>query len=103
MRQFPSVLIQSQYRVHCHKEAVVDLLCERVGDAALKYERVFLYKMLSDCGASRFVIVPSEASVYKHRTMRRRYNDGEADLIGVYDASISAKHIRNDVFFAMGW
>ena len=103
MRQFPSVLIQRQYRVNCQKEIAVELVCDRIGAAALKYEKVYLYMMDSECGAKRFVIVQKESAVYKNRAMRRRHNDGEADLIGVYDASVHAKDIRGDVFFAMGW
>ena len=103
MRQFPGVLIQRQYRVNCHREVAVELVFDRVFAAALKYDKVYLYMIDSECGAKRFVIVPKESAVYKHRSMRRRHNDGEADLIDVYDASVHAKHIRSDVFFAMGW
>ena len=104
MRQFPSVLIHRQYRVNCHREIDVELVCDRVVAAALKHDdKVYLYMMDSKCGAKRFVIVPKESAVYKHKAMRRRHNDGEADLIGVYYASVHAKDIRSDVFFAMGW
>ena len=103
MRQFPSVLIHRQYRVNCHREIDVELICDRVGAAALKHDKVYLYMMDSNCGGRRFIVVPSESSTYKDRSMRHRCNDGTAQLIGVYDASVHAKDIRDDVFFAMGW
>ena len=103
MRQFPSVLIQRQYRVNCQKEIVVELVCDRVSEAALNFGKVYMYMMDSNCGGRRFIVVPSESSTYKDRSMRHRCSNGTAQLIGVYDVSVHAKDIRGDVFFAMGW
>ena len=103
MRRFPSVLIHPKYRVHCQTEAVVELVCDRVIDVAIRYDDAYLYVMDCESGDKRFIVVPHEHSIYMHKSMMRREKDGEVQLIGVYKPDIKANHIRSDVFFEMGW
>ena len=103
MRQLPSVLIRPQYRVYCQKEAVVELVCERVTAVAMRYDAAYLYVKDYESGDRRFIVVPHEQSIYRYKSMMRREKDGEVQLIGFYKPDIKASQIRSDVFFAMGW
>ena len=89
MRQYPSVVIPS-----VNPQSISEVVADRTQELAIESGQawLWLYKRLN-----RFVITPTERTIWRGERLWCLGKNGSALLVGCYDQNVAANDVMDDV------